>query len=59
MDVIKTTHERMLEENKPKGVQLAVALLLLTIAVLPNDISQSTSMLNEGLARAADSNGRR
>jgi len=43
----------MLEENKPKGVQLAVALLLLTNAVLPNDISQSTSMLNERTSKSS------
>jgi len=44
----------MPRKNRAKGVQLAVARLLLTYAVLPNDVSQSTSMLIEGPARAGE-----
>jgi len=44
-------------ENRAKEVQLAVAVA--QHAVLPDDVSKSTSTMNEGLATAKDSKGRR
>ena len=42
-----------------KGAKRGPHCLLLTNALWPRDIDKSTSMLNEGLAKAADSNSRR